>query len=628
MPRHVRHVLLLIVLGGLVQCSETTAPPTDAVTVTVSTDATVILPGQSVNATITVEPSGNARVDYLKINTTGVLTTAESIAVNLQGSYTVRRAFHAPIQTDSGTIDILATASAAGALGNGDAKVTVGDTAPPVLQPLTVTPPDSLQPGDSLVVAMSAGDNVAITYSVIRITGALTYSDSIDNADLPYLGRTVRLKVPSTASTGTVTVSARVADEVGHIVTTTAPTLTLKDTRPPALTATIANSRGTPGFAPGDTLILGLAARDNARLAMVGYQLGSPAAVRDSFATTDSAFSQTVKLPVPNTWTGTSTYAVFARDASGNTRQELVGTFTVANRTRQAPWSVPLDANVHDIAYDLKRNLLYLSEPDSSRVAVLSISGQGFDSSFTFPAAGIRDIDLTLGGDSLLVAERNTPYLAVLNLTNGARDTLRVTTSSFLNNGPDNLRVMGNNKALVTLTFDGSGYGGTVAEVDLASRKVVDRLTVTEFVPLCRSADRSTALILIDDSCCPIEGVVYDALTGTFPADAGTVSQYFNYTAADYIGGHFLISGALFDRNLASLGNRTPANGSGVALLAPDGTSAYFATTTGVSRVRLSDAVVTDSISLGAQPYRLAISPDGLTLVAATTGNLFVVDLW
>lgn len=467
-----------------------------------------------------------------------------------------------------------------------------------------------------------------LSYPIIRITGALTYADSIDNGNLPYVGRTVRLKVPSTAPTGTVTITARVADEARHIATTGAPALTLKDTRPPLITATLANSRGTPGFSPGDTLILGLAAHDNGRLALVGYRLGAPAATQDSFTTTDSTLSQTVKLVVPSTWTGTSTYTVFARDASGNARQALLGTFTVANRTRLAPWSVPLDASVHDLAYDLKRNLLYLSEPDSGRIATLSLSSHTFDSSFAFPAAGIRGIDLTLGGDSLLVAERNTPYVGVLNLTTGTRDTVRVVTSNFLNNGPDNLRVMGNNKALVTITFDGSGYGGSVAEVDLATRKVVNRLTVTELVPLCRSADRSTALILVDDSCCPIEGIIYDALSGTFPADAGTVSQYFNFTAADNIGSHFLISGTLFDRGLASQGNKTPANGSGVALLAPDGVSAYFATATGVSRVRLSDAAVVDSISLGAQPYRLAISPDGLTLFAATASALYVVDLW
>lgn len=171
MRRRVPRVLSIIFLGLLVRCSDTTAPTTDTLVVTVTPDQTAILPGQYVTATITVAPTGNARVDYLRIRTTGVLNTAESLAVNLSGSYTVTRAFHTPLQSDSGTLDILATASAAGELANGEAKVTVGDTTPPVIQPLTVTPADSLQPGDSLIVAFSASDNVAITYSIIRITG-------------------------------------------------------------------------------------------------------------------------------------------------------------------------------------------------------------------------------------------------------------------------------------------------------------------------------------------------------------------------------------------------------------------------------------------------------------------------
>jgi len=226
------------------------------------------------------------------------------------------------------------------------------------------------------------------------------------------------------------------------------------------------------------------------------------------------------------------------------------------------------------------------------------------------------------------VAERYTPYITVVNLVTAARDTMRVNSDNFLNRGPDNIRVMGNNKALVTITFDGSGYGGSLVQLDLSNRAFTNRMTVTELVPLCRSGDRSTALILIDDSCCPIEGAIYDAFTSTIPTDRGTVSQYFNYSSADAIGNHFLVTGTLFDRALSSSGSVAPAGATGASVLAPDGTGAYFATATGVKHVRLSDRAVVDSTVLGAQPYRLAISPDGLTLFAATASQLYVIDLW
>jgi len=197
-----------------------------------------------------------------------------------------------------------------------------------------------------------------------------------------------------------------------------------------------------------------------------------------------------------------------------------------------------------------------------------------------------------------------------------------------LNRGPDNLRVMANNRALVTITFDGSGYGGTLVELDLGTRAYANRKTVTEFVPLCRSANRSAGLILIDDSCCPLEAVVYDALNATFPTDRGTVSRYFNYASADFGGSRFLVTGELFTSVLASLGTIAPAFATGPSVLSPDGATAYFATSSGVTNVHVSDGSVIGSVTLGAQPYRLAISPDGLTLFAAVPGAVHVIDEW
>ena len=54
----------------------------------------------------------------------------------------------------------------------------------------------------------------------------------------------------------------------------------------------------------------------------------------------------------------------------------------------------------------------------------------------------------------------------------------------------------------------------------------------------------------------------------------------------------------------------------------------FRVTTAGVSHLRLSDGAVLETFSLSTSPYRLALSPDGLTLVAATTSQLYVIDLW
>jgi len=626
-----RRILIVAAILAVADCSSTTAPPVGSIVVTVRADTNAILPGQTVRVTVSVMPPDTESVDYVKIVTSGLVVSAESLNVGLEGTFTVVRQYTPPVAAGTGMIDVRATASVGGSLGNGETQIAVADTTPPSISQFTATPPDSVQPGDSVTVNLIASDNVALAYSIVHFTGAVTKTDSVDEAFKPYAQHVFGIRVPSTAPNGTLSITAQVADVSGHLATSAVTPIHVADTRAPVVLATTENSRGTAGFEPGDTLTLTVVARDNARLAFAGYALGAPASVHDSFPTTDSLFQKTVTMVVPQSWTGTSSVTVFAGDAAGNYRQENLGTITVDTRTRQAPWSAPLDASVDDIAFDTKRDALYLSEPDSNRIAVLSLGSQTFAAPIAY-AGSPRGIDLSLGGDSLLVALRTTPYVGILNLNTGARDTVRVVTDNFLDPGPDNLRVMGNDKALVTLTFSGSGYGGTVLTLDLATRAVANRLTVTELVPICRSGDRSTALILVDDSCCPIEGIVYDALSDQFPTDKGTVNQYFNFTSADFAGDHFLVSGSMgstvFSSTLTSLGSPNVSGAIGASVLAPDGASAYFATSSGVVHVRLSDGTILDSTTLGEAPYRLAISPDGITLFAAAPNNVYVVDEW
>src|SRR5437660_672333 len=170
--------LLLVALG---RCSDSTAP-TSPVTVTVTASLQSILPGQSVGATVTVVPPGNAPVDFVKIATSGVYTSAESLSVHLTGTFTATRFYSIPASAGTGTHTILATAAAGGATGNGETRVAVADTVPPVIPQFSVSPADSAQPGDSLTVTLTMGDNAALRYSIIRLSGPVTLKDSVDHA--------------------------------------------------------------------------------------------------------------------------------------------------------------------------------------------------------------------------------------------------------------------------------------------------------------------------------------------------------------------------------------------------------------------------------------------------------------
>src|SRR5437667_9777935 len=97
------------------------------------------------------------------IRTRGVLFSPHSLEVRFPGTCTATRGFTAPLTAGTGTLSVLATAAAAGAIGNGQATVAVADTVSPLIQ-LTVSPPDTAQLGEKITVNVSVSDNAALRY--------------------------------------------------------------------------------------------------------------------------------------------------------------------------------------------------------------------------------------------------------------------------------------------------------------------------------------------------------------------------------------------------------------------------------------------------------------------------------
>ncbi|HXH63007.1 MAG TPA: hypothetical protein VNG95_02420, partial [Gemmatimonadales bacterium] len=110
----------LIVFMALVGCNDQDVIAPQSLTVTITTSATAVAPGQGVMATVTVIPDGNAEVDYVKLATSGVYAYAESLGVHLKGSFTATRFIQVPISAGTGTLNLTATAAAGGAVANGE----------------------------------------------------------------------------------------------------------------------------------------------------------------------------------------------------------------------------------------------------------------------------------------------------------------------------------------------------------------------------------------------------------------------------------------------------------------------------------------------------------------------------
>src|SRR5437660_524297 len=77
----------------------------------------------------------------------------------------------------------------------------VADLVPPELTALDAKP-IVLVPTDTVTVTYSASDNAGLWWTVVRISGAFTATDSVDHAFAKQVSRAVRIPVPASATMG------------------------------------------------------------------------------------------------------------------------------------------------------------------------------------------------------------------------------------------------------------------------------------------------------------------------------------------------------------------------------------------------------------------------------------------
>ena len=124
------------------------------------------------------------------------------------------------------------------------------------------------------------------------------------------------------------------------------------------------------------------------------------------------------------------------------------------------------------------------------------------------------------------------------------------------------------------------------------------------------------------------EGQLYNAATDSFglsisiPAPPiGTAS-----VSSDSAGSLWLVGDQLLDGGLSWLRQLAAGTYAGASVLSHDGLYAYVSVPEGVAKLRTSDGGRVELILLQDPPYRLAITPDGNTLIAVGFG-LQIIDL-
>ena len=622
-------VAVTIAIAAAAQACGKDSPtePQTPIVVTLTVTPPTPGPGGLVLITATATPPSGQALKDLRLEVSGATTYKDSVLAGSDGSVTLQR--QVPMPLVIGEVHILARATTKqGSSGSNETTITLADPTAPTWGAVTTIPSTNatpLEPGDTLKVQLVVSDNISLRYTVIRVTGAVTRTDSVAyTGQTPYAQPVAAIPIPSNAPLdGTVTVTAVAMDIGGNVITRNVGTFTIRDLLAPVASVTVSGARPNGAFSPGDTATLTIAATDNRALRAYGYAV-SGIGIRDSVSASGTSAQRVVRLPLMSA--GTYTVTVFATDSARNHAELLGAVLTVASRSRRPIMSVSL-VGARDIAYESKRNRIYISQPDSAQIAVVAADAVARLSSLPVSNGRPTGIDVTLGGDTLVVGLTGTLNLGFIDLNNGAMSTQAVITDTFLNRTPSGVRVAANNRVIIGVTFAGSGYGGSLMEFDLATRTLGSSVTTTESLPMAVSGNRQRVYALIDDSCCPEDGIYYDATKGKFSSARGVISYYFPGIATDFTGAHTLFGNVLTDANMSLIAT-FPSRSPNPVALSLDGTYAFFGTSTGIEKVRTSDNVTVESFDIGGQPTHLQLLPDGLTLVATSGTTLYVIDLW
>ena len=424
---------------------------------------------------------------------------------------------------------------------------------------------------------------------------------------------------PRDSSAGTVSCTVDLGAPYGK-KTFTGTWLAIKGTEalPPTVSGNITIPAGDTVLVTGETVRITYTASDDWKLHWVGYRIGAPANVRDSVEFKGTTLNDTVQFVVPASWEGASTVTLFARDAFDHYTEFTPGHFRALDAVRRPYQTQSLGARAVDLVYDATRNVIYFAEPDSARVAVLSLASftLGTPIPVPMPASGsfTMGIDIVPGGDTVVVALPGTQRLALLDRLAGTVDTIHIAGPDFL----DNVRVTSSRKALVYGSGSGGGYSFYgIWEYDLTTATTTRRTdvgiggNVFTAAPFERSPDQSKVVLLDKGTSC---GYVYNAGSGSFSSCSTFAFSPSALPIGTTTGDKWLIGGVLLDGSLAPY-DTVPGIGLDDNVgMAPDGSAAYRPTAYGYDKISLPSGAVLERVRVTLPVTRITVLPEGTRL--------------
>jgi hypothetical protein len=519
-----------------------------------------------------------------------------------------------------------------------------GTYAPPVVGQIDVTPATGeVQPGGGIDVTYSATSAYPLWSTTVVASGPFLVRRSFAENGTNSVTRTVHLNVPAgwvknspigitvTAEDGALQQSSRSVQTQTFVVDRTPPVL--------ASVLSFASNTFAGQFAVGESLRLVVTATDNDQVDWLVWELGAPANVRDSLPAPVRGASQTWRtaIPVKPEWVGAPIMSLYVRDASAlrsnviSSVQDSVRFYPlVAHPTSTPAVATPSPytlTQLGDLAYDAKRKVFYLVQYGKNEIAVLDVATMTFRTPITIsgPSTGL---DLTVSGDSLIIALPNTRSLAVVDLTQPTASPSTIILSVLDTAGigppmavPMVVRVAANGRALVTLPQKTLG-GDQIITVDLNTGAQAVRRDARSADPYGVSIATSTpdrSRILMYDLRCPRSYVAAtDSFTpcGEWP-QLGMMQQGWRGFTFDAAGQRLSLGNGAYDVDFHILRSSPAIDGMlPTSALSPDGTVLYLGANMTVTAMRIADGVFTERFNVPVTAQRLFVSPTGDWLMA------------
>ena len=318
--------------------------------------------------------------------------------------------------------------------------------------------------------------------------------------------------------------------------------------------------------------------------------------------------------------------------ASGAT----LGTSAAIGTIYPDPYVAPHSGSFGAAVINPNSRFAYITDSSTNEVEVLNLNTGRYGASIPV-GSDPTSLDITPDGRTLYVCDSGGQTISVVNVARAKVVHTIVTPAGFDSERPFSIAIDNDGTALFTTTFNGSGYGAHVYQLDLSSDAITVFTQATanglvnQDTPLTRSSDYST-----------IAGVVGEDSGGKFfvvhpksgTVVTGALSDYLQWPALNSDGSTLLIDPAsdgwgagtyVVDPTSGTLMGTITGRGAGLAM--GSSSTGYRIVTGGVEKLDVPQYLQGGSLPApdAQTPRGLSLSRNGHVLLAPTSSGVTII---